>query len=300
MTESPWSVAVVGPGGVGGLVGAVLSRAGHPVVYVARPDTAAALTAGGLAVTSAQYGDFHVPATAVPRLTAPVDVCVVAAKATGLDAALEGAPAEALGAGLVLPLLNGVDHLAALRERFPAAQVLAGSIRVESTRVGPGRIAHTSPFCAVEVAGDLAPTARLETLAAQLRTAGIDAVVRDSEAALLWDKLAFLAPLALLTTAYAGTAGEVREKHRADLEAVAGEVVSVARAAGATVDTAAVLGLFDRVPPGMKSSMQRDVEAGRPAEVDAIGGAVLRAATRHGVDAPVTARLVAELRERGI
>ena len=300
MTGSPWSVAVVGPGGVGGLVGAVLTRAGHPVVYVARPDTAAALTASGLDVTSVQYGDFHVPATAVPRLAAPVDVCVVAAKATALDAALDGVPAEALGAGLVLPLLNGVDHLAALRARFPAARVLAGAIRVESTRVGPGRIAHTSPFCTVEVAGDGIPRPRLETLAAQLGAAGIGTSVRDSEVAVLWDKLAFLAPLALLTTAYGATAGEVREKHRSDLEAVADEVAAVARAAGATADAGAVIGLFDRVPPGMKSSMQRDVEAGRQAEVDAIGGAVLRAADRHGLAVPVTTRLVDDLRARGI
>jgi 2-dehydropantoate 2-reductase len=267
---------------------------------VARPQTAAALTAGGLAVTSAQYGDFHVPATAVPRLTAPVDVCVVAAKATALDAALEGVPAAALGAGLVLPLLNGVDHMAALRERFPAAQVLAGAIRVESTRVASGRIAHTSPFCVVEVAGDLAPPARVESLVAQLRAAGIDASVRDSEAAVLWDKVAFLAPLAVLTTAYGATAGEVRQERRPELESVAREVVAVARAAGATVDTDAVVGMFDRVPPTMKSSMQRDVEAGRPAEVDAIGGAVLRAAARYGIDVPVTTRLVDDLRGRGI
>ena len=300
MTESPWSVAVVGPGGVGGLVGAVLTRAGHPVVYVARPDTAAALTAGGIEVTSARFGDFHVPAAAGPRLTAPVDVCVVAAKATALDAALDGVPAEVLGAGLVLPLLNGVDHMAALRERFPAARVLAGAIRVESTRVAPGRIVHTSPFCAVELAGDDTPGARLETLADQLRAAGIDATVGDSEAAVLWNKLAFLAPLALLTTAYGATAGEVREKYRGDLEAVAGEVLAVARAAGATADAGAVIGLFDKVPPATKSSMQRDVEAGRPAEVDAIGGAVLRAAAREGVDAPMTARLVEDLRARGI
>ncbi|MDQ7903984.1 2-dehydropantoate 2-reductase [Phytohabitans sp. ZYX-F-186] len=298
MTDSPWSVAVVGPGGVGGLVGAVLTRAGHPVVYVARPRTAAALTAGGLHVASAQYGDFHVPATAVPRLAAPVDLCVVATKATALDAALDGVPAEALGAGLVLPLLNGVDHMAALRERFPAAQVLAGAIRVESTRTAPGRIAHASPFCVVEVAGDRTPRTRLDTLAAQLRAAGIDASVRDGEAAVLWDKLAFLAPLALLTTAYGATAGEVRERHRAELEAVVGEVVSAARASGATVDTQAVLGFFDRVPAGMRSSMQRDVEAGRMPEVDAIGGAVLRAAAGHGVDAPATGRLLESCRQK--
>lgn len=300
MTQSPWSVAVVGPGGVGGLVGAVLSRAGHEVVFVARPDTAAALTAGGLDVSSAQYGDFHVPATAVPRLASPVDLCVVAVKATVLDAALDAVPAEALGAGLVLPLLNGVDHMAALRRRFPAAQVLAGAIRVESTRVAPGRIVHGSPFCAVEVAGDHTARPRVAALAAMLGAAGVDTTVRDSEAALLWDKLAFLAPLALLTTAYGATAGEVRAERRADLEAVGGEVVAVARAAGATVDVDAVIGLFDRVPAAMKSSMRRDVEAGRRAEVDAIGGAVLRAADRHGVDVPATARLVEDLRARGV
>ncbi|GAA4445126.1 ketopantoate reductase family protein [Phytohabitans houttuyneae] len=300
MTQSPWSVAVVGPGGVGGLVGAVLTRAGHPVVYVARPQTAAALTAGGLSVTSPQYGDFHVPAVAEHKLAAPVDLCVIATKATDLDAALDGVPAEALGAGLVLPLLNGVDHVAALRERFPAAQVLAGAIRVASARTAPGQIAHTTPFCKIEVAGDNTARERLDTLAGQLNAAGIETAVRDSEAAVLWDKLAFLAPLALLTTANGATTGEVRDKYRPDLEAVIGEVVAVAHAAGATADAGAVLALFDGAPPAMKSSMQRDVEAGRPAEVDAIGGAVLRAAAAHGVDVPVTTRLVEDLRERGV
>ncbi|BCB76113.1 hypothetical protein GCM10022251_67880 [Phytohabitans flavus] len=121
MTESPWSVAVVGPGGVGGLVGALLTRAGHPVVYVARPDTVAALTASGLDVSSVQYGDFHVPAAAVPRLASPVDVCVVAVKATTLGAALDCVPAQVLGDSLLLPLLNGVDHMTVLRRSFPAA-----------------------------------------------------------------------------------------------------------------------------------------------------------------------------------
>jgi 2-dehydropantoate 2-reductase len=50
--------------------------------------------------------------------------------------------------------------------------------------------------------------------------------------------------------------------------------------------------MFDLAPAGLKSSMQRDAEAGRPTELDAIGGAVLRAARRHGIATPVTARLV--------
>jgi 2-dehydropantoate 2-reductase len=97
------------------------------------------------------------------------------------------------------------------------------------------------------------------------------------ETALLWDKLAFPAPLALLTMHAGAPAGVVRDERRADLETVIGEVAAVAGAAGARVEPTRILGMFDRVPAGMKSSMQRDAEAKRPTELDAIGGAVLRA-----------------------
>ena len=292
-------MAVVGPGGVGGLLGAVLTRAGHRVVYVARPDTAATLNAEGIEVSSAQFGDFHVPATALPRLTEPVDLCLIAVKATSLADALASLPARALGDGLLVPLLNGVDHMRALRAHYPPQQVVAGAIRVESTRTVAGRIAHTSPFSWIEVASDTASRDRVEALALQLRQAGLDVTVRDDEAALLWDKLAFLAPFALLTTHAGAPVGAVREQRREDLEAVVAEVAAVATAAGAGTDPGTVLGMFHRIPAGMKSSMQRDAEAHRPTELDAIGGAVLRAARRHGIDTPVTDRLMDDLRARG-
>jgi 2-dehydropantoate 2-reductase len=293
-----WRVAVVGPGGVGGLIAGVLARAGHPVRIVARPDTAEALTARGLTVQSRQFGDFHVPVVAAPRLTGPVDACIVAVKATALPAALDAVPAGALGDGLVLPLLNGVEHMALLRERYPAEQIVAGTIRVESTRVETGRIVHASPYAWIELASRTAPRERVEALAGRLSEAGLDVAVRDDETALLWAKLALLAPLALLTTHAAAPAGTVRERRRADLEAVVGEVAAVAGAAGAPVDPEPIMERLDQLPPAMKSSMQRDVEAGRPTELDAIGGAVLRAARRHGVATPVTARLVADLTPR--
>src|SRR4051812_40130582 len=108
-----WKVAIVGPGGVGGLVGGVLARGGHDVRYVGRPPTAAALNATGLTVHSAQFGDFAVPAVAADRLSTPVELTVLATKATALPEALDDlAPPAAAGltglTGLVLPLLNGV------------------------------------------------------------------------------------------------------------------------------------------------------------------------------------------------
>src|SRR5688572_19327350 len=114
---SRWSTAIVGPGGVGGLLGAVLTRAGHQVEYVARAETADVLNAGGLSLRSVQFGAFSVPAPAAPELAGPVDLCVVAVKATSLDAGLAGVPAKALGTGLIVPMLNGLDHMAALRRR---------------------------------------------------------------------------------------------------------------------------------------------------------------------------------------
>jgi 2-dehydropantoate 2-reductase len=286
---------VLGPGGVGGLAGALLARAGHRVVCLAGADTVAALRDGGLAVHSGQYGEFAVPVEADTDLMLPVDAVLVTVKATMLDAALDRVRPDALGPGLVVPLLNGVEHVALLRDRYPLEQVVAGAIRVESARVAPGQIVHTTPFASVELASSTAPSARVGELASVLEAAGLEVAVRDDETTMMWEKLSFLAALALLTTRYDATAGEIRSGRRDLLLTTIDEIVMVAQAAGADVAAVGVIGLFDRVPSGMKSSMQRDALAGRALELDAIGGAVLRTAAQHGVPVPNVTRLVADL-----
>lgn len=291
-------VAVLGPGGVGGLLAALLARAGAQVTCLAGAETAAHLRTAGVRVESAHFGDFATPVSAAERLTTPVDVCIVAVKATQLDAAVERVPADVLGDALVVPLLNGVEHVDLLRRRYPQAGVVPATIRVESTRTGPGVIRHGSPFVTVDLVAPAGLEPRVQRLADALQGAGVTTRVGDDEQAALWGKLNFLAPLALLTTAARATAGEVREARREDLRAIVAEVAAVARAEGAPADEDQVVAFFDGVPAGMRSSMQRDADAGRPVELDAIGGAVVRAATRHGIAVPVTARYVDELRER--
>lgn len=295
MNGTKWTIAVLGPGGVGGLVGGLLARDGHRVVCLAGADTVAALRENGLAVRSGQYGEFDEPVEAATDLTLPVDAVLVTVKATALDAALDRVTPDALGAGLVVPLLNGVEHVALLRDRYPVEQVVAGAMRVESTRVAPGRITHTTPFASVELASSTAPRIRVGELAAGLAAADLEVEVRDDETTMMWEKLSFLAALALLTTRYEATAGEIRTDRRDLLLATIDEIVMVAQAAGADVAAEGVIGLFDQVPPGMKSSMQRDAEAGRALELDAIGGAVLRAAAQNDVAVPNVTRLVAEV-----
>jgi len=260
---------------------------------------------------------------AAERLDGPVDLCLVTVKATQLDAALDRVPPEVLGRALLVPLLNGVEHTAVLTARYPEAFVVAGTIRVESTRSGPARCctrARSPRWCSPAVAALEAlagPMLAGPMLAGRAPAGPVVALPRPGRSRLLtrcsgsgsmsrlpatsapsWAKLGFLAPLALLTTHARAPAGVVREQRRTELLALIGEVAAVARAEGATGDEDGVLALFDQVPEGMRSSMQRDAAAGRPLELEAVGGAVLRAAARHRVPVPVTERLVEALRDR--
>lgn len=117
----------------------------------------------------------------------------------------------------------------------------------------------------------------------------------DDEAGALLGKLNFLAPLALLTTHEQAPAGVVRDRRRDELIGVIAEVAAVACAEGVSAGEQGVLQFVDAVPEGMQSSMQRAASAGRPIELGAIGGAVVRTAARHGIPVPVTARLLDEL-----
>jgi 2-dehydropantoate 2-reductase len=282
-------VAVLGPGGVGGLVGTLLARQGHAVTCLARAETAGHIERHGLRLVSDRYGEVTAPAHGTELLTEQVDVCLVTPKATRLEEALERVPAPALCDALVVPLLNGLEHMGLLRQRYPDASVVAGAIRVVASRTGPGVVRHEGTLAAVQ----LAPGA--ESLADALADAGLDVAVRPDEAGLLWDKLAFLAPVALLTTTLDAPLGAVREQRGDELRALVEEAAAVARAEGAQADAAAILAFMETVPAGMTSSLQRDTAAGHETELEAIGGAVLRAAARHGVDVPVTTRVVTEL-----
>jgi 2-dehydropantoate 2-reductase len=297
-------IAVLGVGGVGGLLAGALQRAGEQVTVVARESTAATIADRGLRVSSVTLGDFTARPRAVARLTEPVDALIVATKAAGLADALVRIDCAA---ALVLPLLNGLDHLALLRKRFAAETVLAGTIRVEADRPQAGVVVHTSPFLLVEMA-TREPAARegMQALAQALTDAGVQAradwpVGERSEAQVMWSKLVRLNALACTTSAYDKLLGEIRSTPtlRADLEGAIEEACAVGQAEGADdVDPQKAIGELERAHETLGSSMQRDIAAGRAPEIDAIPGSVLRAGARHGIDCPTIERLVAKILAR--
>lgn len=291
------SIAILGPGGVGGLLAGALARAGERVTVVARETTAATIARDGVVVESVVLGDFTARPAATARLDEPVDVLIVATKAAALEDALARVAGEP---SLVVPLLNGFDHLGLLRERF-GARVAAGTIRVQADRPAPGRVVHTSSFLIAELAADdpaLRPA--LDELAALLDDAGVTTRVREGEAQIMWGKLVRLNALACTTAAHDVTFGAIREDPALwrELEGCVEEGVAVARAEGADVDPAVVFGEFEVIHAGFGTSLQRDVAAGREPELDAIAGAVLRAGARHGISCPTVAALAARIAER--
>jgi 2-dehydropantoate 2-reductase len=297
-------IAVLGPGGVGGLIAGALERAGSEVVVVAREPTAELINARGLRVQSVLLGDFLARPRAVGTLREPVDVLLIATKAAGLEAALERierAPA------MVLPLLNGLDHLALLRRRFDPASVLAGAIRVEADRPAPGEVVHTSPFLLIDMAARRSSCGpAMQRLADELKRAGLSVrlgypITERSEAEVMWSKLVRLNALACTTSAYDKLLGEIRTTPalRADLVGAIEEGAAVAQAEGAAdVRAEDALAELERAHATLGSSMQRDIAAGRTPELDAIPGSVLRAAARHSLSCPTIERLVAMIQAR--
>ena len=278
--------AVLGGGGVGALLAAAFARSGENVVVLLRAP-ALGRYPGRITVESVVLGDFEVDVPAAASLDRTVDVLWVATKATQLEDALPLAPAARVGEAIVVPLLNGVDHVAVLRAHFP--HVAAATIQVESERVPPMLVRQVSPFLRMEIA-------RESGVAEAVRRAGIECSTRDDELSLLWQKLVFLAPIALATSALDTDVGGARRDDR--FRGCFEEVLAVAGAEGARIDAGAARAILERAPDEMRSSMQKDVHAGRRPELDAIAGPIVRGGLSHAIATPATEQLVALVRAR--
>lgn len=283
-------IAILGPGGVGGLLAAALERAGERVLLLAREETAATLRRGGIEVRSVALGDFHATPRVATRLDEEADALIVATKAVGLERALDRVR---VAPKLVLPLLNGLDHLVVLRGRFGQRCVLAAAIRVESDRPAAGKIVQSSKFLRVDIAGD----AELDWLSAALERAGVAVAVGGTEAEVMWGKLVRLNALACTTSASGLLLGAIRTdpQWRSRLRGAVEEACAVARAEGAAIDPGFVYAELEETHATLGSSMARDIAAGREPELDAIPGAVLRAAGRHDIACPTIEALVRDI-----
>lgn len=296
-------VAVIGAGGVGGRLGAMLARGGHDVRILARGATLDAIRAHGLRVRGPGE-DYAVP---IPRASddaaalGEVDMVLVTIKTWQVPGVAPRLAPLVGPSTAVVPLQNGVEAADQLAASLGADRVLGALCHMLSWVERPGEIRWIGAPPLVTLGARRAGQERaVEACAATLRSATVEVQVTDAIDAALWSKLLFIAPLGAVGAVERVPAGRFRQAPhaRAELEASMYEIAAVAAARGVALpaDTVArAMQRIDAVPEDATASMQRDIEAGRPSEVHELIGAVVRLGRAAGVATPVSEALYVAL-----
>ncbi len=306
-------IAIYGTGGVGGYFGGRLAQAGEDVTFIARGAHLQAIQANGLKIESinGDFTIFPVKATDNPAEMEVVDVVFVAVKTWDVPAAAEALRLLVGADTIVVPLENGVDAPEQLASVLGAEHVLGGLCRISALIGGPGLVKHVgvAPYIAFGER-DGTQSARVEALRAVFaRCQGLTIDVPADIEAALWDKFVFIASMSgvgAVTRQPAGVFRAVAET-RALLVATLEETAAVARARGIRLpadEAQKVLAFIDNAAPGVTASMQRDIMDGKPSELKAQNGAVVRMGRELGVPTPAhefiyASLLPMELKARG-
>jgi 2-dehydropantoate 2-reductase len=300
-------VAIVGSGAVGGYFGAKLARNGEDVTFIARGAHLAAIRAAGLQVRSAKLGDFVVRAPAHDDTAAvgPVDIVLFAVKAYDNENTLRLLP-PLIGPGtVVLTLQNGVDSADDIRAAIGEQQVLGGTTYVATALEEPGVIVQTGVHRTIilgEVFGDRSRISdRVQTIVATLKAADIEATAVADGRVPIWDKFVYLVPFSGFTGAARLPIGGIwTDPHVREMYyAAAREVAALAAAEGVQISSDRFERLrkyMDEIPATTRSSLLIDLEMGKRIEVEALQGAAVRRASRHGLAMPIVSTLYAVLR----
>ncbi len=286
------TAAVLGPGAVGGSLAVRLANAGVHVICVAHPEAVGLIALAGLVVESPE-GTLTARVEVVENLAKPVDLLLVTVKAPGLADAIERVDPGAVERGVVVPLLNGLEHMEVLRGRFDG-RVAAGSIsHFQAYRAGRVQIIEATPSPVITIASESLTRTEVEQAADMLRRARIDVRVGQNEKRVLWHKLARIAPLAAVTSVSGRAVGDLRTdpEWRQKLDAAIVEACLVAEADGVSLRPATQWAIIEEMADETTTSAARDVVAGRRSELDAILGGVLRTAERLGVSCPMLTEL---------
>jgi len=287
-------IAVYGAGGVGGYFGGRLAEAGEDVVFIARGDHLRAIQSHGLRVESPK-GDFVIQpaqAAADPAQVGQVDFILVGVKAWQVPQAAHAMRPMLGGDTLVVPLQNGVDAPQQLSEVLRPERVLGGLCRISAMVAAPGHIRHVGiePYIAFGHQGQ-PPSQRCELLRDAFERAGVRAELPPDIQAAMWEKFVFIAAISGVGAVTRMPVGDLRSipETRQMLADALQETVELAQALSVSLPEGLAdrtLVLIDGLPTGATASMQRDLMEGRPSELDAQNGAVVRIATQAGGTPP--------------
>lgn len=287
-------IAVIGAGGVGGYFGGRLAQAGEDVVFMARGAQLTALRHRGLRVESIN-GSFTVEtvqASADPAEVGVVDVVLVAVKAWQIPATATAIRPMLGSHTYVVPLQNGLEAPSQLGRVLGPDVVLGGTCAIYSFIAEPGVIHHVGLQPSITM-GELPQghSSRAEPFAQALQKAGVTATLSATIQVPMWEKFLVLrwGVIGAVTRAPAGILRSLPETRTLVVQAC-DEVQAVAQARNIPMAEdilARNLALLDSLPPSGTTSMQRDILEGRPSELDAQAGALLRLGQEVSVPTPL-------------
>jgi 2-dehydropantoate 2-reductase len=295
-------ILVMGAGAVGAYFGARLRASGEDVVLCARGESLRAIREYGLDITSIR-GDLRIEVTATetPRDFAPYDLILFCVKAYDTDTAANAIAGCLKPGGAILTLQNGVENEAKLAAIFGRDAVMGGNARVGVEMVAPGKIVHLSTGHVDFGELDGRETDRARSIADVFERAGILGEVSTDIMSARWDKLVWNGAFNTVTTLTQRRVGELLDDPESMklLRALMREIVTVARAEGAKIADDridAYIAHSQKNLRALKTSTQQDLEHGKPLEYEALSGAVVRAARRHGISVPSVETIYALMR----
>jgi 2-dehydropantoate 2-reductase len=287
-------IAVMGTGGLGGYFGGMLARAGEDVTFIARGEHLETMREHGLQVFSPR-GDFWVKpvqATADPEEVGVVDLILFCVKSYDAAAALQSIKPMIGQDTLVIPVQNGIEHIAAMQAALGEKHVLGGLSMINAYKSAPGVIRHlTNPALQLEF-GEW-PTGvspRCEQIQAVLADAGLTTAAVPNICEGMWRKLALFSGLSVFAV-LRGPIGSVwSPEAEAVIKQAVAESVAVATAGGSVLSSTLpdfINGLNAKVPPSYKPSLLLDLECGNRLEVEAVSGVVARLGRKNQIPTPV-------------
>ena len=299
--------AILGSGAVGGDFGAKLAKAGQEVTFIARGAHLEAIRHKGLEVKSAKLGDFTVRAAAESDTTriGPVDVAIVSVKAYDNATALPMLKPLIGPETAVLTLQNGVDSVDECAAIAGEKHVLGGTTYVATALEGPGLIVQTGVHRSIifgEVFGDTSHvTPRVQKIADVLAAADIQVTPVADARVPIWDKYVYLVAFSGFTGASRLAIGHIwKYAHVQNMfYACSREIAAIAKAEGVTISANRFETLQEymtNLPGTTRSSLLIDLEQGKRIEVEALQGAAVRRAKKHGVQVPIVSTLYAVLK----
>ena len=287
-------IVIFGTGGVGGYFGGCLAQAGEDVTFIARGEHLRAIKSSGLRVDS-QLGDFTVfPAKATDDVgeVGEVDLVVVAVKAWQVPEAAREIKALVGPTTTVVPMQNGVEDVAQLVSELGYDKVIGGLCRIISYVVGPGHIRHAGYKPSI-VIGELdnRRSDRITSIEEVFKRAGLEISIAEDIQVALWTKFLFIASFSGIGAIADAPARVIRSdpKWRAQMINAMQEIYALAHARGINLppnSIETVMASVDSLPEDSTSSMQRDIAAGKPSELESQNGAVVRMARESGVAVP--------------